>query len=254
MCWPCWQPGRWITLTPRDFSPFDKLRARHFEAEKIYISLCAKLNDMSAQRGSTQLILVFAVVLVAGLTGLFLLNKQRDSLSTPLEQQNQPRQNKNSSNQPQEGYGFKQPFYDKDGIALQHYWPGDGSFSNEETEILLFNEGASDLQVKSYDLVYSVDGKTYPHKSGTWEKFPSEQSWDRMEYINISPQYYKSEPLILTPGQKGKLHWHINFGSQPLDGKQAVSIKLTLFKDGKSVSIEQSFIRDSGIVVSKGDH
>ncbi len=101
---------------------------------------------------------------------------------------------------------------------------------------------------------YKVEGKAYPEKSGTWEKFPSKTSWEKIEYLNISPQYYKGEPLILTPGQKGKLHRHIQFGSQPLDGKQTVLLKLTLLKGGENIIIDEQFNRDSGTVVSRDEH
>lgn len=150
--------------------------------------------------------------------------------------------------------GVNEPFYSKDGLYLTHSWPGEGNFSNEETEILLFNESRSSVEVKSFDLAYSVDGKTYPHKSGTWEKFPSKTSWEKLEYLNISPQYYKGEPLILEPGQKGKLHWHIQFDTQPLDGKQTVRVKLTLFKENQTINIDEQFNRDSGAVFSKDGH
>ncbi len=148
----------------------------------------------------------------------------------------------------------KTAFYSKDGISLTHSWPGEGNFSAEETEILLFNESSSSVQVKSFEIEYLVEGKAYPQKSGTWEKFPSMTSWEKIEYLNISPQYYKGEPLILTLGQKGKLHWHINFGSTPLDGKQAIRVKLALLKDTKTIAIDEEFNRNSGTVVSKEEH
>lgn len=159
---------------------------------------------------------------------------------------------------PQDQQDYKQsgsnPFYFQDDLSLTHSWPGEGNFSNEETEILLFNESNSSIEVKSFDLDYSVEGKTYPHKSGTWEKFPSKTSWERIEYLNISPQYYKNEPLILTSGQKGKLHWHIQFGPNPLDGKQIVTVKLTLIKDDQTININEQFTRSSGTVFSKDEH
>lgn len=155
---------------------------------------------------------------------------------------------------PDLGAGVNKPFYSKNGLHLTHSWPGEGNFSNEETEILLFNESNSAVEVKSFDLTYTVEGKTYPHKSGTWEKFPTIESWERNEYIMISPQYYKGEKLLLAPNQKGKLHWHINFGSQPLGGKQTVYVKLTLLKSGETVTIDEQFNRDSGTVFSKEDH
>lgn len=193
-----------------------------------------------------------AVIIVIFFIGWQFIQNQK------FRPQNQPAINQQSQKERQDEssgrYGFKEPFYDKEGISLQHYWPGDGSFSNEETEILLFNDSNSNLQVKSFDLAYSVEGKTYPHKSGTWEKFPSKTSWDRIEHLNISAQYYKGELLSLTPGQKGKLHWHIQFGEKTLDGKQTVQVRLTLFKGNETIAIDKEFKRDSRAVFSKDDH
>lgn len=195
------------------------------------------------------------IIVIAGLGLTQLTGNYKTSSPSNIQpkhgelSQNQPRDQENSG-----GYGMKKPFYTKDGISLQHYWPSEGSFSAEETEILLINENSSDLQVKSFNLTYAVENKAYPHKSGTWEKFPSRQSWERTEYINISSQYYQHEPLILFPGQKGKLHWHMQFGSKPLDGKQTVTIKITLIKDGQTINIDEQFTRPSGTVVSKEDH
>lgn len=196
--------------------------------------------------------LVIGIILIIVIfVGLSLFQKQN-----VLTTQNQP-----VTNQPQEeqnesygGYGFKKPFYEKDGVSLQHYWPGEGSFSSEETEIIVLNEGNAHVQINSFDMTYAIEDKSYPQKSGTWEKFPSKQSWNKIEYLNISPQYYKSEPLILTPGQKGKLHWHIQFGPNPLDGKQTVTVKLILLKDNETITVDEQFNRDSGSVFSKDNH
>ncbi|MBI2641229.1 hypothetical protein HYW87_01370 [Candidatus Roizmanbacteria bacterium] len=162
------------------------------------------------------------------------------------------------SNPPKEkfddGYGISKSFFNKDGVSLTHSWPGEGNFSNEETEILLFNESSSNVEVKSFDLAYIVEGKTYPHKSGTWEKFPSKESWDKIEYINISQSYYQGQSLVLASGEKGKLHWHIQFGPNPLDGKQSIKVNLILVKDGQSININEEFNRDSGTVFNKEDH
>lgn len=190
-------------------------------------------------------VIVLAIVLLAVIGGGALLRNKG---------QNQAPQIQIGTQESQGGYGFKKPFYEKDGLSLQHYWPGEGSFSNEETEILLFNDTSSELQVKSLTIDYQVEGRSYSQKSGTWEKFPSKQSWDKIEYLNISPRYYKSESLILTPGQKGKLHWHINFGPNPLDGQQTIIVKLTLLKGNETITIDEQFNRASGVVVSKEDH
>lgn len=202
------------------------------------------------------------VILALGLTVFLILSGARNSLlskpsnlsTVPEDHQKQPQQINNSNNQSQGGYGFKQPFYQKGGISLQHYWPSDGSFSAEETEILVVNESDSSVQIKSFEMTYSIDSKSYSQKSGTWEKFPTKASWDKIEYINISPQYFKNEPLILESGQKGKLHWHINFGPQQLNGKQTVKIKLMLLKGSEKKTIDEEFNRDSGAVFSKDNH
>lgn len=185
--------------------------------------------------------------------GSFFRDKRPDFTYGPNQQERQE-QPEAQQTTPDLGAGVNKPFYSQDGLYLTHSWPGENNFSNEETEILLFNESDFNVEVKSFDLTYSVEGKTYPHKSGTWEKFPAKDNHERIEYLNISPQYYKGEQLLLTPGQKGKLHWHINFGSQPLDGKQTVKVKLTLIKNGQTLNIDEEFNRNSGQVFSKDEH
>ena len=195
-------------------------------------------------------IIIVASILTLGFFGFKFIQSGNGHLAPnlPVNSENQPDQQGSGDFRP------KAPFYNKGGISLEHTWPGEGNFSKEETEVLLFNESGSSIEVKSFDLVYLVEERSYPQKSGTWEKFPSKQSWDKIEYLNISPQYYKNEPLILEPGQKGKLHWHMNFGSQPLDGKQTVHLKLTLLKGNETIAIDEQFKRDSGTVVNKEGH
>ncbi len=202
-------------------------------------------------------ILVVVLVIVVGFIGVkSLIRTTPSSSSNPtLNQPSQQQENQITNQQnPYNAYGFKTPFYENSEITLQHYWPTEGGFSAEETEILLFNKSNSPIEVKSFNIDYQVEGKSYPQKSGTWEKFPSFDSWERMEYLNISPQYYKGEKLLLSPGQKGKLHWHMQFGSQPLDGRQTVAVKLTLMKDGQIINIDEVFSRDSGTVFSSEGH
>lgn len=152
------------------------------------------------------------------------------------------------------GYGYREALWEKGGISLQHYWPGEGNFSNEETEILIFNDSNESFQIKTFNLDYAVEGKVYPHKSGTWEKYPSKTSWEKLDYLNISPQYYQGEKLIVKPGEKGKLHWHINFGPNPLSGQQTIELKLTLQKGSETLTIDEQFNRNSGTVFSKEIH
>lgn len=216
------------------------------------------------EKGITNILIVLGVLVVTSILIIIVLNNQQlkeKSFNIPSSvfnnhsqiSQVQPRTKDHEESQ-QGGYGFKKPFYDQNRLSLQQYWPGEGSFSNEETEILLFNDSNSTIQIKSYEIEYIVEGKNYPQKSGTWEKFPSRQSWDKIEYLNISPQYYKSEPLLLTSGQKAKLHWHIAFGQQAITGRQTVTLKLTLLQDGQTFNIEKEFNRESGTVFSKDNH
>lgn len=217
---------------------------------------CDIVDVMFKQSGFSKIIIVvFVGIVLLGGGAIFVRNQQPSPIQPNRQQgQNQYQQNQYQQDNQYQGYGFKRPFYSKDGVSFQHYWPGDGSFSNEETEILLFNESSTNVEVTSFALVYSVEGRPYPHKSGTWEKFPSKQSWDRIEYLNISPQYYKGEQLLLTPGQKGKLHWHIQFGPNPLDGKQTVKVNLTLIKEGQTTVINETLTRASGSVYSSQGH
>lgn len=200
-------------------------------------------------------IIVGAVTLLVSLFAWKTLVSPYKSLPASLQSgQNESDQTPQQKEQPSVIPGRNKPFYSKDGIYLVHSWPGDQHFSNEETEILVLNESGSNIEVRSFDLIYSVEGKTYPHKSGTWEKFPSRESWDRTEYLNIGKSYYQNQPLILSKGEKGKLHWHINFSPSPLDGKQTVKVKLSLLRDGQSIPIDQEFTRPSGPVFSKDEH
>lgn len=205
-------------------------------------------------KGIAALPVIIVVVVILGL--LFVADPylRNNSTVTQPSQQTQ-HQEESDQKQPDLGAGVSKPFYSKDGLYLTHTWPGANKyFSNEETEILLFNESNSSVEVKSFNLEYLVEGKTYAHKSGTWEKYARKDTPQNIEYLNISPQYYKGEPLILTPGQKGKLHWHVNFGPNPLDGKQTVKVKLTLVKDNQTININEQFNRNSGIVVTKEEH
>lgn len=214
------------------------------------------------QKGVSLILLLIPAALIF-LGGAFIIGgKNSGNYQQPGSQgenHSNPSQNskvflKQVGDSPGLGAGVNKPFYSQDGLYLTHSWPSEGNFSAEETEILLFNESESNVEVKSFNLEYQVEGKTYPHKSGTWEKFPNRVSWERTEYLNISPNYYKGQPLDLARGEKGKLHWHINFGPTPLDGKQTIKVKLTLLKDGQTINIDEEFNRDSGTVFSKENH
>lgn len=197
---------------------------------------------MLKQSGFSKIIIVvFVGIVLLGGGAIFVRNQQPSPIQPNRQQgQNQYQQNQYQQDNQYQGYGFKRPFYSKDGVSFQHYWPGDGSFSNEETEVLVINESTARVQITSFDMSYTIRAQGYSQKSGTWEKFPSKQSWDRIEYLNISPQYYKGEPLILEVGQKGKLHWHLNlFQPPPQRATHAIDIKLSYTVGGVAQSLDQ---------------
>ncbi|MEK6950960.1 MAG: hypothetical protein AABX13_04530 [Nanoarchaeota archaeon] len=127
----------------------------------------------------------------------------------------------------------------QEGVTFEHYFPNTGSLKSDESEILIYNQGKAAVQITSSDMKFILDGKRYEQYSGTWEKFPRQQSWERMEYVNIHPRYYAQEPLILQPGQKGKLHWHYQFGQDIQNKPQAVEIDIIYTLGGKKQVINQ---------------
>lgn len=136
--------------------------------------------------------------------------------------------------------------YQQDGVTLEHYFPNTGSLKSDESEILVYNRGNVTVQITSSDMKFIVEGRTYEQYSGTWEKFPSQQSWEKIDYVNIKPPYYQGQPLVLEPGQKGKLHWHYQFESDIRGKEQAVDIEITFTSGGKSITIEKIVTREGG--------
>ena len=132
----------------------------------------------------------------------------------------------------------------QDGVTFEHYFPNTGSLKSDESEILIYNERNIAVQVVSSDMKFILGGKTYEQYSGTWEKFPSKQSWERMEQVNIKPLYYQGQPLILEPGQKGKLHWHYQFGGDISGKEQAVEINVAYKIGSQSYTLERRVVRE----------
>lgn len=111
----------------------------------------------------------------------------------------------------EERYGNRTPFYSSGGIKMEYYWPQDPiapNLSAEETEFLVYNETAGTMEITSLTINYTIGGAAVPIYSGTWESFPSRQSWERMAYVNIGQASYAGS-LRLGPGEKGKIHHHI---------------------------------------------
>ena len=134
--------------------------------------------------------------------------------------------------------------YQQDGVTFEHYFPHTGSLKGDESEILIYNQGNTAVQIMSSDQKFIVAGRTYEQYSGTWEKFPAVQSWERIDYINIHPRYYQTQPLILESGQKGKLHWHYQFAGDIRGKEQAVDIKIAFKVGAQSYTLERRVNRE----------
>lgn len=137
-------------------------------------------------------------------------------------------------------------FHQDGKVVFEHYWPLDPlaqHLKDDESEMVVYNDGDVNLQITSTDMKFLLDGKSYSQYSGTWEKFSSRTSWERIEYINIDPSHYKNEPLILQPGQKAKIHYHYKFDTEIADKKQAVQINLKYKLNGVEKNIDRKLER-----------
>ncbi|MBS3067772.1 hypothetical protein J4450_03650 [Candidatus Micrarchaeota archaeon] len=151
-------------------------------------------------------------------------------------------------------------FLEQDNLVFEHYWPLDEyapNMKDDESEILVYNNANLPVQITSTDMRFIINSNTYDQYSGTWEKFPSRSSWDRIEYINIHPNYYSGEPpLILKPGQKGKIHYHYQFSQDITSNpKQSVKIKITYKINDKSKNIDLKLDRKTlPVKYNRDDH
>lgn len=138
-------------------------------------------------------------------------------------------------------------FYDQDGLVLEFYWPLDEGrgLSADETEILAYNTGSQTIEFQSPSISFMEGGAAKSQSSGTWEKFPSAASWDRIEYIQIPPSPPTGESLLVLPGEKAKLHWHME-GVTAADTDQSVAVNLTVLTAGGAERITQTLTRGGG--------
>ena len=137
-------------------------------------------------------------------------------------------------------------FYEQNGLTLEYYWPLDDSsnLSADETEILAYNESDEAIEFVMPQMTFTEGGSPRAQISGTWEKYPSRNSWDRIEYISIPPSLYQGEPLLLQPGEKAKIHWHLE-GITSTDTNQSVALDLTVTTGARTETITQTLVRDS---------
>lgn len=145
-------------------------------------------------------------------------------------------------------------FHQDGKVVFEHYWPLDllaQHLKADESEMVVYNDGDSNIQITSTDMKFLLDGKSYSQYSGTWEKFPSRTSWEKLEYINIKSDYYKNEPLILQPGQKAKIHYHYKFDTDIANKKHAVQINLKYKLNGLEKNIDKKLERTSELYFSE---
>ena len=137
-------------------------------------------------------------------------------------------------------------FYEQNGLTLEYYWPLDdrSNLSADETEILAYNESDEVIEFKTPMMTFTENGRPRAQFSGTWEKFPSRYSWDRIEYISIPPSPYQGEPLLVYPGQKAKIHWHLE-SITSTDTNQSIALDLTVTAGVETETITQTLVRDS---------
>jgi len=137
-------------------------------------------------------------------------------------------------------------FYKQNGLTLEYYWPLDdrSHLSADETEILAYNESDQAIEFKLPEMTFTENGSPRAQFSGNWEKFPSRYSWDRIEYISIPPSPYRGEPLLVLPGEKAKIHWHLERMST-IDTNQSVTLDLTVTTGGGTETITYTLVRGS---------
>ena len=136
-------------------------------------------------------------------------------------------------------------FYQQNGLTLEYHWPIDefNSLSAEETQILAYNESDEAIEFIMPQMSFTENGSPRAITSGTWEKFPSRYSWDRIEQIFLLSSY-QGEPLIVQPGEKAKIHWHLERITST-DTNQSVALDLTVTTGARTETITLTLVRHS---------
>ena len=134
-------------------------------------------------------------------------------------------------------------FYQQNGLTLEYQWPLDEYLSAEETQILAYNESDEAIEFIMPQMSFTENGSPRAITSGTWEKFPSRYSWDRIEQIFLLSSY-QGEPLIVQPGEKAKIHWHLERITST-DTNQSVALDLTVTTGARTETITLTLVRHS---------
>ena len=136
-------------------------------------------------------------------------------------------------------------FYQQNGLTLEYHWPLDdlNYLSAEETQILAYNESDEAIEFIMPQMSFTENGSPRAITSGTWEKFPSRHSWDRIEQIFLGSSY-QGESLFVQPGEKAKIHWHLERITST-DTNQSVALDLTVTTGARTETITLTLVRHS---------
>ena len=136
-------------------------------------------------------------------------------------------------------------FYQQNGLTLEYHWPLDdpNSLSAEETQILAYNESDEAIKFIMPQISFTENGSPRAITSSTWEKFPSRHSWNRIEQIFLGSSY-QGEPLFVQPGEKAKIHWHLERITST-DTNQSVALDLTVATGARTETITLTLVRHS---------
>ncbi|MCL0044510.1 hypothetical protein M1N24_03145 [Dehalococcoidia bacterium] len=136
-------------------------------------------------------------------------------------------------------------FHQQNGLTLEYHWPLDdsNSLSAEETQILAYNESDEAIEFIMPQISFTENGSPRAITSGTWEKFPSRHSWDRIEQIFLGSSY-QGEPLFVQSGEKAKIHWHLERITST-DTNQSAALDLTVTTGARTETITLTLVRHS---------
>jgi len=208
---------------------------------------------MRKSEGFAAVLVMFGIVLVVAafvVGGIFFSNKDKEethSLGQPLTSIGDF-QDKEHGSQGGKSAVFSDAgandgvFYNENGIVIEHNFPGENNLSSEESEMYVYNETDSEITFTKTSMDYLINGVAQGGKSDTWELFPDARSWDKIQYTNIGEGYGDGTPLVVSPGQKAKIHYHYDTVGGSAQS-ESVQINLAFTQDGTTQAINKTLER-----------
>ncbi|MBR9690671.1 hypothetical protein GOV08_03220 [Candidatus Woesearchaeota archaeon] len=123
-------------------------------------------------------------------------------------------------------------------------WLGSSEFlSDEELDIYIYNNNNQGISLRTVELNLISDEKNSNIKSGSYDIYPSADSWDLIEYNYTYPNFPRDEIVLLT-SQKGKLHYFITYDRQKgVEQKQSLNIKIIYVINNNEHIVEKTLTR-----------